>query len=223
MIAARQKEFIRHLHAMAGSRFVVDVFADVVSLFASAIERPLTNHADECERRFKSVVSGYSKAEAAHLPEMMAVLVEALEEKRESFLGPILEEIGAANTRNGQFLTPASIANVCGRICAGKLEHKPGEIVKVSDPACGCGVLLISQAEEMLLAGIPQRDIFLIGGDIDIRGCDSTFVELSLLGYAARIDHQNALTMQDISRPRFTPGFYLHNTQWRLSTLKNED
>jgi hypothetical protein len=108
MIAARQKEFIRHLHAMAGSRFVVDVFADVVGLFASAIERPLTNHADECDERYKSLVAKYTKDEAAHCPEMMAILVEALEENRESFLGPILEGIGAANTRNGQFLTPAS-------------------------------------------------------------------------------------------------------------------
>ncbi len=216
MIDTKKKEFIKHLYDMAGSRFVVDVFGDVVGMFAASLEKPFTNHAEECEKRYMSLVGNYTKAEAAHLPVLLGILVQALEEKRESFLGPVLEEIGAANTRNGQFLTPASIANVCGRICAGGIDHKPGEVVKVSDPACGCGVLLISQGEEMLKAGIPQRDIFLVGGDIDLRGCDSTFVELTLLGYAARIDHQNAMTMQDISRPRFTPGFYLHGTQWRL-------
>lgn len=216
MIGLHQKEFIKHLHDMAGSRFVVDVFGDVVGMFAAALEKPFTNHAEECEKRYMRLAGNYTTAEAAHLPVLLCILVQAIEEKRESFLGPVLEEIGAANTRNGQFLTPASIANVCGRICSGGIDHKPGEIVKVSDPACGCGVLLISQAEEMLKTGIPQRDIFLVGGDIDLRGCDSTFVELTLLGYAARIDHQNALTMQDISRPRFTPGFYLHNTKWRM-------
>ena len=216
MIDKYRKEFIKHLYDMAGSRFVVDVFGDVVGMFAASLEKPFTKHAEECEKRYMRLVGNYTKAEAAHLPVLLCILVKALEENRESFLGPVLEEIGAANTRNGQFLTPASIANVSGRICAGGIDHKPGEIVTVSDPACGCGVLLISQAEEMLKAGIPQRDIFLVGGDIDLRGCDSTFVELTLLGYAARIDHQNALTMQDISRPRFTPGFYLHGTQWRL-------
>lgn len=216
MIDTKKKEFIKHLYNMAGSRFVVDVFGDVVGMFAASLEKPFTNHAEECETRYMSLVGSYTKAEAAHLPVLLGILVQALEEKRESFLGPVLEEIGASNTRNGQFLTPASIANVCGRICAGGIDHKLGEVVKVSDPACGCGVLLISQGEEMLKAGIPQRDIFLVGGDIDLRGCDSTFVELTLLGYAARIDHQNAMTMQDISRPRFTPGFYLHGTQWRL-------
>lgn len=216
MIDTKKKEFIKHLYDMAGSRFVVDVFGDVVGMFAASLEKPFTNHAEECETRYMSLVGNYTKAEAAHLTVLLGILVQSLEEKRESFLGPVLEEIGASNTRNGQFLTPASIANVCGRICAGGIDHKPGEVVKVSDPACGCGVLLISQGEEMLKAGIPQRDIFLVGGDIDLRGCDSTFVELTLLGYAARIDHQNAMTMQDISRPRFTPGFYLHGTQWRL-------
>lgn len=216
MISARQKEFIKTLHGMSGARYTVDVFGDVVGMFAAALEEQMTNRAAECHERYMSLVGKYTKAEAACLPVLLAILVEALEARRESFLGPILEEIGAANTRNGQFLTPASIANVCGRICAGKLEHKAGEIVRVSDPACGCGVLLIAQAEEMLKAGIPQRDIFLVGGDIDLRGCDSTFVELSLLGYSARIDHQNALTMQTLSRPRFTPGFYLHGTQYRL-------
>ena len=62
-----------------------------------------------------------------------------------------------------------------------------------------------------------------IGGDIDARACDIAFIELSLLGYAARIDHQDALTLKRYSRPRWTVGYYLHGTQWRENRGKRED
>lgn len=216
MLDSYHKDFIKLLHEMSSTRFIVDVFSDVVGMFASAIEAGMSKRSAECEERYQRLVSKYTKAEADCIPKLLGTLVCALEKKRESFLGPILEEIGASNAKNGQFLTPASVANMCGRICAGDTKHTDGELIKVSDPACGCGVLLISQAEAMLERGIPQKDIYLEGGDIDLRACDCTFTELSLLGYAARVDHADALSMKQISRPRWTIGFYLYGTQWKL-------
>lgn len=171
-----------------------------------------------------SIVGKYTKDQAEHAAHMMAIVMQGLTEKRESFLGPVLEEIGAANTKNGQFLTPVSISDVCARITADGLaaKHVNGEIVTANDPACGAGVMLISMGEALLAAGIPQRDILLVGGDIDSRACDIAFIELSLLGYAARIEHQDALTLKEYSRPRWTVGYYLHGTQWREHRGKRE-
>ena len=237
MLNARQKEFVKELESMNGSRFLLDTFSDAVGMMACAIEKGFALKPAECEERYMAIVGEtsmaqalarvgkYTKAQAEHAANMLAIVVQGLSERRETFLGPVLEEIGAANTKNGQFLTPVSVSNLCSRITAGDIaaKHKVGDLVSVNDPACGAGVMLISQGEALVAAGIPQRDIFIIGGDIDARACDIAFIELSLLGYAARIDHQNALTLKDYSRPRWTVGYYLNCTQWREHRGKRED
>lgn len=213
-----QREFVKTLERLAATRDIVSVFGDVVGVIACSLEGVFTNRKKEVEDQYQAFLSRFTKEEARQtLPSLLANITEALEDRRESYLGPILEEIGAANTHNGQFLTPSSIANLMGRIGAegAKNDHRPGELVRLSDPACGAGVLLISGAEEVLRTGIPQRDIFIVAGDVDRRACDMTFIELSLLGYAARIEHRDALAMKELSRPRWTVGYYINGTQWR--------
>ena len=55
-----------------------------------------------------------------------------------------------------------------------------------------------------------KGDIVLVAGDVDGRACDISYVQLSLLGYAACVQHMDALAMRRISPDRFTPGYYLH-------------
>lgn len=218
MLNEKHKEFIKILERLAGRLQIVDVFSDVCATLACGIEQ-LSPNPLEREERFASVVAKYNADERRMFTQLFACVVEALELRRESFLGPLLEEIGASNTRNGQFLTPVDLAKLMGRICSGPTaaaaKHRPGELVTLNDPACGAGVLMIQTAEELVQAGVPKRDIYIICGDIDLRACDMTFIELSLLGYAARIEHEDALSMKEYSRPRYTPGYFLYGTQWR--------
>lgn len=218
MINEHQKQFIKLMNQLAdsGHRNVFDVFRDAVGAMACACEQ-MSLHAAEREARYKSIMAAYDEGERRTFSEAFAVVVEGLEARRESFLGPVLEEVGAANVRNGQFLTPASVADLMARVTApaAAAHHKPGQVVKLYDPACGAGVLMISQAENLVREGVPPRDIYIVTGDVDLRGCDITFVELTLLGYAARVEQRNALTMQLMSPPRYTVAYYMYGTQWR--------
>ena len=218
MINEHQKQFIKLLNHLAdsGHRSVFDVFRDVVGAMACACEQ-MSLHAAEREERYKSIMAAYGEDERRTFAEAFAVVVEGLEARRASFLGPVLEEVGAANVRNGQFLTPVSVSDLMARITApaAAARHQPGELVTLYDPACGAGVLMISQAENLVREGVPPRDIYIVTGDVDLRGCDITFVELTLLGYAARVEQRNALTMQLMSPPRYTVGYYMYGTQWR--------
>lgn len=211
-----RREFVKALERVSQRYHVMDVFSDFCAVASCAVEQ-LTNCVAEREERYKAILEKYTKEEQAEFPKLLALVVDALEHSRESFLGPVLEEIGAANVRNGQFLTPWSVAYMMAECnCAGLVErHKSGELITLNDPACGASVTLISQGEYLLKRGIPQRDIVIYGGDIDYRACDISFIELTILGYAARIDHMNALSMKVLSRPRWTVGYYLHGTQWR--------
>ena len=211
-----RKEFIKELSQMAYRRNIVEVFGDVVGMMAASMWKATLLNGDEAEKLYADYARRYTKDELAHLPKMLGIIVNALEWRRESFLGPVLEEIGAANTRNGQFLTPASVANMMARVNMGEYVHTPGKVVTVNDPACGAGVTLIAQGEMLLHEKhVPQGDIYIVGGDIDLRACDMTYIELTLLGYAARVDHMDALSMKVLSPSRYTLGYFLHSMPMR--------
>ena len=212
-----RKDFIKELEQMAYRHSIVEVFGDVVGMMAAAMWRATLLNGDEAEKVYKSFAERYTKEEMSHLQKLLEIVVRALEEKRESFLGPVLEAIGAANQHNGQFLTPACVANVMARCGVSDFEYTPGNVIRFSDPACGAGVTLIATGEAMMHERhVRQSDILLIGGDIDRRACDMTYIELTLLGYAARIDHMDALTMQVLSPSRYTLGYFCYSMPMRM-------
>ena len=212
-----KKLFIGEVHAAAKSRYAVEVFADMARVMAIALESPIAlgERRKAIEAEYAQIKSRYSEDEFTHFPIALALVQMALERKREDFLGHALEALGAANTRNGQFLTPVCVSRFMAQVGLRGLESKPGEVVRLSDPSCGSSVLLIEGAEKLLADGIPQRDILLIAGDIDGRACDISYVQLALLGYAAVVQHMDALAQRRISPDRYTPGYYLHGMPMR--------
>lgn len=209
---AHAKEIIRLLESVnTGKWMMLDVFADFCRMAALCIESPLTfgDVKKEIEDEYARIIAKYN-GNYQPFSHAMAEVVAALYEKREEFLGQVHEAIGAANTRNGQFFTPNSVANVMARVVSPDVDYKPGNPVIINDPACGACVTLIAGAEELLRRGIQQRDILIDAGDIDLRALDMSYIELSLLGYAAVIRHENALSREILSRPRCTPGYFLH-------------
>ena len=207
-----KKLFIKEVHAAAGGRYVPAVFAEMVRAWALAFESPLTlgERRKAIEAEYAQIKGRYTEDEFVHFPIALAMVQMALEKRREDFLGHALEELGAANTHNGQFLTPVCVSRMMAAVNCRGLDYAPGKIIMLSDPSCGSSVLLIEGAEAMIADGIRQADILVLAGDIDGRACDISYVQLSLLGYAAVVQHMDALAQRRISPDRFTPGYYLH-------------
>ena len=212
-----RKDFIKELEQMAFRNNIVEVFGDVVGMMAAGMWKATLLNGDEADKVYKAYAERYTKEEMSHLPKLLAIVIKALEEKRESFLGPVLEAIGAANQHNGQFLTPACVANMMARCSVHNFEYTPVKVIRCGDQACGAGVTLIANGEALIHERhVHQSDILLIGGDIDRRACDMTYIELTLLGYAARIDHMDALTNKVLSPTRYTLGYFLHSMPMRM-------
>ena len=207
-----KKLFIKEVHAAARGRYAVEVFADMVRAMAICFEAPLAlgERHEELEKEYAQIKGRYTEDEFVHFPIALAMVQMALEKRREDFLGHALEELGAANTHNGQFLTPVCVSRLMAQVGCQGIEYTPGKIISLSDPSCGSSVLLIEGAEKLLADGVRQADILIQAGDIDGRACDISYVQLSLLGYAAVVQHMDALAMRRISPDRFTPGYYLH-------------
>lgn len=212
-------DFIKEVHAASGHRFAQEVFADMVRAMALAVEGQVVfeKRKAEVEAEYAALMGKYSEDERQHFYRAFAIVIETLSEKHEEFLGQCLEQLGANNKRNGQFLTPGHVARLVARINMHEHEgHKSGEIIKINDPACGASVLLIAQAEALIDAGVPQGDILAVAGDIDGRACDMSYVQMSILGYAAVVQHMNALTGERYSPDRYTPGYFLHGMPMRI-------
>ena len=207
-----KKLIIKEVHAAARARYAVEVCADMVRTMALALESPLTLGARRkaIEAEYAQIKGRYTEDEFVHFPIALAMVQMALERHREDFLGHALENLGAANTHNGQFLTPVCVSRMMAAVNCRGLDYTPGKIISISDPSCGSSALLIEGAEAMIADGVNKADILVLAGDIDGRACDISYVQLSLLGYAAVVQHMDALAMRRISPDRFTPGYYLH-------------
>jgi hypothetical protein len=206
-----KKDFIKEVHAAAKSRHAVDVFADMVRAMAISIE--VATHVgptDALEDEYAHIKGRYEPDEFEHFYHAFAIVMAALEKSREDFLGHALEELGASNTRNGQFLTPVCVSRLMAKVNCRELDYTPGHVIRLSDPSCGSSVMLIEGAEQLVADGVRQGDLLLIAGDVDHRACDISYIQLSLLGYAAVVQHADALAMKRLSPDRFTPGYFLH-------------
>ena len=223
--AAARQDFIKEVQAASRHRFAVEVFADMVRCMAIALESPLVfgERHEHVEAEYEQIRSRYDKEEFSHFPMAFAIVQDALERRREDFLGHALEALGAANTRNGQFLTPVSVSRFMAQVnCATPPEgYKLGDVVRLWDPSCGSSVLLIEGAEQLVSVGVAQSDVLIYAGDIDNRACDISYVQLSLLGYAAVVQHADSLAMKRISPDRFTLGYFMHAYPMRRAVHRN--
>ena len=212
-----KKLFIDEVHAAARARYAVEVFADMVRAMAICFEAPLAlgERHEELEKEYAQIKGRYTEDEFVHFPIALAMVQMALEKRREDFLGHALEALGAANTRNGQFLTPVCVSRFMAACGLHGIDYTPGHVIRLSDPSCGSSVLLIEGAEKLLADGVRHADLVLIAGDIDGRACDISYVQLSLLGYAACVQHMDALAQRRLSPDRYTPGWYLHSMPMR--------
>ena len=208
-----KKAFEKEVRAAAGHRFVVDTFADMVRAMALSIEGAtvMGERVAAIEKEYDQIKARYTRDEFEHFFAAFVLVMSALDARREDFLGHALEALGASNTRNGQFLTPVDVSRMMASVlCPEPADYKPGQVIKLNDCACGTSVLLIEGAERLLSQGVRQADLLVIAGDIDGRACDASYIQLSLLGYPAIVQHMDALAQRRISPDRFTPGYFIH-------------
>ena len=199
-----KRDFCKCVERAARHRRQSEVFADMVRAMSLSIEGATLIHAEtlaDIEREYAEIRARYTADEFAEFPRALALTVAALEAAREDFLGHALESLGASNTHNGQFLTPVCVSRMMAACLYPKLDgYTTGQIVKLSDPACGTSVLLIEGAERLISQGVRQGDLLVVAGDIDLRACDASYVQLSLLGYPAIVARLFPAPLPDAAR-----------------------
>ena len=191
------KEFIKVFESLAQVHGSHRVWSDFITMSACALSNRVDERfAEEREQLYMQCVSRYSKTEAGQFAELLGVTMRALwENPEQDFLGTLYSRLGLHNGGRGQFFTPYHIASLIARMnMADKAVPSEDELpVRVSDPCCGAGCLLIAYANEAQKHGIDKSDIAFYAQDIDQTAALMCYIQLSLLGCNVAVKVGNSL------------------------------
>lgn len=207
----QETEIISHICDMSGSRSPHEVFTDWVEMFAISIQNSCQFWHDDIwrkrERRYLNIVSRYKGKEIVRFIKMNGLLFDALEKEPTDILGQIYMKTELGSKRTGQFFTPFHISCLCAKLIA------TGELpIKLHEPSCGSGGMIIAVAKELQEKGINyQKELDVVAQDLDRRSAYMCYIQLSLLGIKGTVFQGDSLQtsnylMKDYEYILRTPG-----------------
>ncbi|BCZ85518.1 hypothetical protein PTKU64_91930 (plasmid) [Paraburkholderia terrae] len=231
-----QKELVKLIQSFSYGHHLHTVFSDFVEMSALAI----SNSADRAqfearEKRYLEIVGKYKREEVERFPQMLGLLVESFERRvavirKETadglpvsggltdVLGETYMMLGLGNDRAGQFFTPYSVSRMMSMMLMGDVgaEVERRGFLRVHEPACGAGGMVIAAADSILAAGHNfQQAMHATCIDIDPCCVHMTYVQLSLLHVPATVVHGNALSME-VWGTWYTPAHILGGWTFKL-------
>lgn len=130
------RDFLRKLSQVSSSYDPRQLFCDACRMFCLSLRGVVTldkAEKDAIETEYASYVKKYGDASVKKMSELFAIVCEALEYRREDFLGRVYERLNATVKSFGQFFTPESVSSLMARVTFGD-KIRDDEIVTVSDP-----------------------------------------------------------------------------------------
>lgn len=207
-------EFIKCLGNIDYTKRNYDVFQDFLTVSSISLANVVLKSVD-LEKQYFEVIEKYKHPEK--LSELFAITTLGLEQKCRDFLGEVFMRCNFGNKNSSQFFTPYHISQLMAECVFDKdtvkQTIKEQGFIKVSEPCCGAGSMILAFAETMLKNDInPQAYMVFQGIDIDINCCRMAFIQTSLMGLTGEIVHGDTITLKTWNN-FITPMtmLYLHN------------
>jgi len=204
------KEFNAKLQSLDRSKSIETVFRDFLTLSTYSLAQPFYR-SEEIEQKYIETVKNYTKEQANEFPKMLALLVSALEEKHQDFLGQVYSLNNFGNANKGQFFTPYHISKMMAEINMPDIENQLEnyDYVTLSEPCCGSGGMIIAFAESLKSNGYNyQHQLYVEAIDIDELCFKMTYIQLSLLGIPAKVIRGDSLAVQHYE-VLYTPFYFI--------------
>lgn len=182
----RQTELQKAIMSMSGKYTAYEIFMDWIQCVALAISNSLQQIHDKVwqnrEESYKRIMEKYTKEERERFPEMLAWLVEELEDNPRDVLGEVFMKSGMGSDAGGQFFTPYNISQMMARLAVDPKEEK----ITLNEPSCGSGGSIIAAAMELRDQGVNyQKCMEVVAQDLDWRCVYMCYVQCSYLGINA--------------------------------------
>lgn len=222
-----QMAIVKIIRELSRSRGIDRTWSDWVEMGALAMANAVDKaQFEKREKRYMEIISHYKKDEVHQLAEAFAHLVQCWDKR--VAVGDFGDAVGSTfmmldmgNAGTGQFFTPYEVSRVMGGIVMGDSEALAKTVadrgfVRVSEPACGAGGMIIAVAHAMYDAKINYQEAMHVTAiDVDRRCVHMTYLQLALLHVPAIVVHGNALSLEEWEH-WFTPAHVLGGWNARL-------
>jgi type I restriction-modification system DNA methylase subunit len=173
-------------------------FIDWLDLILNSLLALTENHSALCStlkleelnkgkynERYMQIVKKYGEGKIGeraidHMANAFRFLIQETEESQKDVIGEIFQA-QITYGENGQFFTPEHITDFMAKIA---IEDDKKEVL--NDPCCGSGRFLLSASKE-------NKDMYLIGQDIDERCCKMTAINLFIRDLNGEVRLGNSL------------------------------
>jgi hypothetical protein len=214
-----KREFIKIIRSGFQRHHAWKVFGDFCEMAACSLYNRLQQD-PLIEERYLRARGRYEADEAKHFPELFDLVVQGLEASPRDFLGECFQELELSNHWVGQFFSPYPIAQLMAELNVNGLDPeqhlKEHELITVSDPACGAGVMVIAFAQALRERGINyQTCLYAEGTDVDPTAAHMSYIQWSLLGIPATVYLGNTLSMEMREAWR-TPFYWMGTNCWKI-------
>ena len=217
------KEFIIKLQNLDHSRRIDNVFRDFLALSTYAIMQPFYRN-PEIEQKYLDIINKYNKEQANEFSQMLALIVLALDEKHQDFLGQVFSANNVGNARKGQFFTPYHVSKLMAQINFTDIENQLAEkdFVTLAEPCCGNGGIIIAFAETLKEQGYNyQHQLFVEAIDIDETCFKMAYIQLAILGIPARVMLGDTLAWK-FQKILYTPFYVVNGFEYKLKYQQQE-
>lgn len=208
-----RRAFIKEMNGLCHRWNTWDVWSDWLILTSSSIYNSVHRDPD-VEAEYLKAAGKYNKDEMDTMSRLLGITIQALEGSIHDFLGATFHELELHNKHIGQFFTPFELCKMMAAMMAPQVPG-PGRLLKVGEPACGSGSMVLALAEIMRERECPQAQVVYYLKDLDHRAFRMAYIQTSLCGLPAEIELGDTLRMTT-DRVWRTPGYYLHDIPTRL-------
>ena len=217
------KEFTTKLENLDRSKNIATVFKDFLTLCTCALAQPFYR-SDKLEQIYLDAVKTYTKEQANEFCQMLALLVSALENEFQDFLGKVYMSLKIGSSANGQFFTPYCVSKMMSEINFIEVEEKlkANDFITLSDPCCGSSGMIIAFAETMKNNNYNyQKQLFVEVIDIDEMCFMMSYIQLTLYGIPARVMLGDSLAWK-FQRVLYTPLYFINGFEWKLKRMQEK-
>ncbi|MGU7775651.1 N-6 DNA methylase [Burkholderia sp. MR1-5-21] len=237
-----QREFVQMIKAFSYGQHTHTVFADFVELEALSISNSVDRTQFETrEKRYLEIVGKYKREDVERFPRMLGALTMSFEHRMgvsekagpdavpvfdgmTDVLGETYMMMELGNARAGQFFTPYHVSRLMAMMTIGDGQPHIQQhgFMRMQEPACGAGGMVIATAESLAAAGHNyQQTMHATCVDIDPVCIHMAYLQLSLLHIPAIVVHGNTLT-GEVWGVWYTPAHIMGGWRWKLRRRERE-
>jgi hypothetical protein len=222
--------FIKRIEQLDREKNAYDKFRDFCELAYCALAKQTAaeDRAQRLEDRYMQIVGTYRNKDTVRAyPELLAIAAGAIAQGGCDFLGSAATQMEVLNAGIGQFFTPYDVSRMIAEMTlqdAGPLIEANG-FVTVSEPASGAGGMVLAAADALQQQGFdPSLHMLVNAVDLSPLCYHMTFLQLSLRGIPALVEHANSLSVERFERawtPAAVPFYARHRKLFPAAELKD--